>query len=218
MTLNEPNYYLTDSSGNRIGAIGVDTDGNPVVEHVESGQQVAVTASGLEADSGTFDSLSTEQATIAGSGTRDLEWEHLDSADGGTSVSLNVSGYSVYYVDYILQFDDVSGDNLLRFNGDSASNYQYFDETGAKTTGANGIPFLTVTSNGFWRGGGSIILFDGRNDEAGINNQVGGGRIDRLAGYADVGGWLDNTDISSVDFELLSNSVVAIDVWGAVDR
>ena len=64
MTLSEPNYYLTDSSGNRIGAIGVDSNGNPVVEHVDSGQQVAVTANGLEAASGSFNSVSTESASI----------------------------------------------------------------------------------------------------------------------------------------------------------
>lgn len=64
MTLTEPNYYLTDSSGNRIGAIGVDSNGNPVVEHVDSGQQVAVTANGLEAASGSFNSLSTTTESI----------------------------------------------------------------------------------------------------------------------------------------------------------
>jgi len=162
--------------------------------------------------------VEADKSTIEGTGNRDLQWEHLDSVNGGTSISLNVSDYSVYLVDYILQFDNVSGDNIIRFNGDSGTNYQYYDETGSKTTGVDGIPFLTVNSNGNWRGGGAIKVFGGDFDESGINHEMGGGRIDRLAGYATVGGWLNNDNISSIDFDLLANGGVQIDVWGLLTQ
>jgi Tfp pilus assembly major pilin PilA len=164
-------------------------------------------------------SLEADQSTIAGTGNRNLQWEHLDSANSGTSISLNVSDYSVYLVHYILQFDNVSGDNMIRFNGDSGTNYQYYDETGSKTTAADGIPFLTVNTTGYWRGGGSIKVFGGGDfDESGINHEIGGGRIDRLGGYADVGGWLNSDNISSIDFDLLANSEAEFDVWGLLDQ
>jgi len=91
----EPNYHLTDASGDLIGTIGVDSSGAVVIDHAASGELVTIDADGIHGDALTIsDATITTELTDPAGVTHTSELAELSDIPDSLSDPGNVLGGS----------------------------------------------------------------------------------------------------------------------------
>jgi len=171
------------------------------------------------ADTVTTATLNAENAVVSGPG-KNWDLQHIARTTDTSSTFFDFSlpgDYSRYLVDYTYADAGTSGRFNLRFAGDGPTNnlYQYFDQTGSKTTGQSTIPLIDHTV--FYEGDGQIWINE-NGFRIGINHQPGG-RISQVNQYATIGGRdARDTPLSSVQFFTPSLNQFELDIWGVISR
>jgi len=134
-------------------------------------------------------------------------WELLDSADQQNTTSISLS-FDTNYDEFRLVWGMNTGKSqrnaLLRFDSDSGSNYDYWDESGTKTTGESEIELMTDLSTSFSYMGGDVrvssIIF-----RTGIGQTPLPQFGSRISGFTEAGSWA-TSDPSTV--QVLSSGQV----------
>lgn len=168
--------------------------------------------------------VSTDNARVNSSvsGGRDLCVEHLGADESGsTPLTVSVSGYSVYKIDYYVGIDGNAQDIQLVLNGDSAgnTNYAYVDEAGTSTSSVDAM-LLASNTDGFDSLAGSITIHDRKDasDNIGISHELATARAGNFDVVGVSGGRNGAASTSQIDITAGSGFEFGyFDVWGMID-
>ena len=237
-----PSGYSFDEEGGDL--VIRDTDGTVAMRRADGTWELESDLALNENDIsgvGAFDSESVNTGEVIHEGpSRNRSVVPLDAKveiiPGNTSEQVNISfditeemrdRFFGYEIDYAGRFNET--EFKLTFNGDSSDgngNYDYFDETGVKNEQTDNIPILDASTSA--PAYGTITIqngreYFGRTDEEefyriGVSHGFSGGRVRRINGYTDSGGYdPDTIEISSIGFECQSHSLVA-ELYGVLEN
>lgn len=122
-----------------------------------------------------------------------------EPSSSSSSVTVEFDGLdddARYLIDYAGSQQGTDGDVLLRINGDTRSNYDYFDESGDSSTGNSGIPLMTPSNS--WCGFGGIVHLVPRNQSVGVHHDFQAVQVNRTESYADCGNYDGSSSLSSI--------------------